>query len=364
MNWLAAICVKRPVFASVLVLVMLVFGIVGYVSLGVDQFPKVDFPTVTITTRQTGAAPENAASTAALYDPGDTITESTATFTQVTVALKRIIGDAEVDEFAEQTRSDQMDQAAAQIALKVRAVAEAFENLFISGDSAGNAKQFDGLRVLCTSGNSNRIGCGGDAIDGAVLTLDDMDALIDTVRGPVDLLIMSQRSKRKLKALFRASGASIESRVELGLPVDYYAGIPIATDESYTAKSPSYTAMLEKVKEKNPDAIYFASYLLDATRSAHVVEELALEHLGYKAIAEEDVCGRGSKALVLAGECYQKLGDTESRKRVCSVVQSMKLRHEAYALAQDFLDNYDPQCPGCAILEVRIPDVFYDMQKR
>lgn len=59
MNWLAVICVKRPVFASVLVLVMLVFGIVGYLSLGVDQFPKVDFPTVTITTRQTGAAPEN-----------------------------------------------------------------------------------------------------------------------------------------------------------------------------------------------------------------------------------------------------------------------------------------------------------------
>ena len=49
--------------------------------------------------------------------------------------------------------------------------------------------------------------------------------------------------------------------------------------------------------------------------------------------------------------------DTESRKRVCGLVQSMKLRHEAYSLAQDFLDQYDPQRPGCAILEVRIPDV-------
>ena len=58
MNWLAAICVKRPVFASVLVLVMLVFGVVGYLSLGVDLFPKVDFPTITVTTRLTGSAPE------------------------------------------------------------------------------------------------------------------------------------------------------------------------------------------------------------------------------------------------------------------------------------------------------------------
>lgn len=40
-----------------------------------------------------------------------------------------------------------------------------------------------------------------------------------------------------------------------------------------------------------------ASYLLDATRSAHPLEELALEHSGYKAIQEEDVCGRGAKAI-------------------------------------------------------------------
>ena len=54
------------------------------------------------------------------------------------------------------------------------------------------------------------------------------------------------------------------------------AGIPIAADESYTAKSPSYTAMLEKVKEKNPDAIYLASYLLDATSLMHQSRQVDL----------------------------------------------------------------------------------------
>jgi DNA polymerase I len=43
-----------------------------------------------------------------------------------------------------------------------------------------------------------------------------------------------------------------------------------------------------------------ASYLLDATRSAHRLEELALEHAGYKALTEEDVCGRGARALAFA----------------------------------------------------------------
>lgn len=43
-----------------------------------------------------------------------------------------------------------------------------------------------------------------------------------------------------------------------------------------------------------------ASYLLDATRSGHRIEDLALEHASYKALTEEDVCGRGAKAVPLS----------------------------------------------------------------
>ena len=43
-----------------------------------------------------------------------------------------------------------------------------------------------------------------------------------------------------------------------------------------------------------------ASYLLDATRSSHPLEELTLEHAGYKALREEDVCGRGARAIPFA----------------------------------------------------------------
>ena len=57
MQWLAELCVKRPVFATVLSLVILVVGSVFYTQLGVDQFPKIDFPVVVITTVQPGASP-------------------------------------------------------------------------------------------------------------------------------------------------------------------------------------------------------------------------------------------------------------------------------------------------------------------
>ena len=43
-----------------------------------------------------------------------------------------------------------------------------------------------------------------------------------------------------------------------------------------------------------------ASYLLDATRPGHPLEDTSLEHLGYKALTEEDVCGRGAKALPMS----------------------------------------------------------------
>src|SRR5262252_7714345 len=58
MQWLAALCVKRPVFASVLILSLSVVGAFAFTLLGVDRFPKVDFPTVVVTTVQPGAAPE------------------------------------------------------------------------------------------------------------------------------------------------------------------------------------------------------------------------------------------------------------------------------------------------------------------
>ena len=58
MQWLASICVRRPVFATVLILFIVVVGIIGYKSLNVDRFPNVDLPMVQVITTLPGAAPE------------------------------------------------------------------------------------------------------------------------------------------------------------------------------------------------------------------------------------------------------------------------------------------------------------------
>src|SRR5258706_7499228 len=58
MQKLAEICVRRPVFATMLIMTLVVLGICSYNRLTVERFPRVEFPTITITTRLPGAAPQ------------------------------------------------------------------------------------------------------------------------------------------------------------------------------------------------------------------------------------------------------------------------------------------------------------------
>jgi hydrophobic/amphiphilic exporter-1 (mainly G- bacteria), HAE1 family len=58
MHKLAEICIRRPVFATMLVLSLTVIGIFCFFGLGVDLLPKIDMPTVVITVSNPGAAAE------------------------------------------------------------------------------------------------------------------------------------------------------------------------------------------------------------------------------------------------------------------------------------------------------------------
>ncbi|MGH9915895.1 MAG: efflux RND transporter permease subunit, partial [Pyrinomonadaceae bacterium] len=57
MQKLAEICVRRPVFATMIILALTVVGIFSFFTLGVDLFPKIDLPTVTVTVTNPGSSP-------------------------------------------------------------------------------------------------------------------------------------------------------------------------------------------------------------------------------------------------------------------------------------------------------------------
>src|ERR671912_2030628 len=58
MRTLADICIRRPVFASMLILALVVVGLAAYTDLGVDRLPSVDLPTISVRTTLPGASPE------------------------------------------------------------------------------------------------------------------------------------------------------------------------------------------------------------------------------------------------------------------------------------------------------------------
>jgi HAE1 family hydrophobic/amphiphilic exporter-1 len=58
MQKLAEISIRRPVFASMIILSLVVVGVASYPQLGVDRFPPVDMPTVVARASLPGAAPE------------------------------------------------------------------------------------------------------------------------------------------------------------------------------------------------------------------------------------------------------------------------------------------------------------------
>src|SRR3990172_8054284 len=171
---------------------------------------------------------EATAPSAAFFDVGDTWTESTPTFTQITAQLKIMGGDADIDNFALATRSNLQDLESAVVQLKAKAVQQLFEQTFVSGDATADPKSFDGLDKLVDPAQSLSMG-----VNGGSLTLDKLDELIDTVKGgKPDILLMSRRSRRIVNKLARTSGSFLEAdRDEFGQMLQFYDGIPIGVSD-------------------------------------------------------------------------------------------------------------------------------------
>jgi len=137
MQKLAEICIKRPVFAAMIILALVVVGASSYFKLGVDRFPAVDVPTVTVRASLPGASPEEAESTLA-----QTLEEAVNTV-----------------EGIEQLRS---------VSSQGRAFVSYFEELARLGGDANEAKNWVTNEVLATL-NERKIGIGSFPLSAARL---------------------------------------------------------------------------------------------------------------------------------------------------------------------------------------------------
>lgn len=172
---------------------------------------------------------EASAGSVDFYSVGDTWTESAMTVTEVSTRLAILGGDADVDAFLQQTYSDPNDLRALVVAAKSKALANKFNDTFFNGDSAVNAKQFDGLKKLSAGTRTMNKGANGE-----LLEVEHLDELIDMIKpGTPHVLFMSKRTRRKLSNLRRTSGSVLETSLDMfGRRVLTYDGIPVEVDDN------------------------------------------------------------------------------------------------------------------------------------
>lgn len=156
--------------------------------------------------------------------------ESTSTVENVSVQLKRIAGQADIDNFIIQTKEDWYDQVAIQLRGKAKRMGEQFRSEVVNGDVSVNPKGFDGIRKLTAADQTLSMGTNGGAI-----TFSALDELVDSVRQQDGkFLMMRQEVWRQIRALNRAMGGNTAETImveNFGQPIRAYDGVPVLINE-------------------------------------------------------------------------------------------------------------------------------------
>jgi hypothetical protein len=213
---------------------------------------------------------ENTLAASQFIVPNVDVPEDASTFTEITVTLRIMAGDVDVDNFIQETEGDHNDQKAIQVALKAKSTARLFSNKFINGDETttynltalgGGAAvanvEFDGLDQLATVAQSFNKGA-----NGASLSFEHLDELLDKVKLGADAFIFSRRSIRTYQKLLRALGGVQPEFVELdnGKRIMAYSGVPILLNDfisdAQTLGSSTDTSVIYALRMNELDGLH------------------------------------------------------------------------------------------------------------
>jgi hypothetical protein len=159
--------------------------------------------------------------------------ESTGTVNPKTETLVILGGDADVDTFIAQTRSNLNDQRAIQTRMKVKSAVYKFQDAFINGDTAVDANSLDGLKKRTTGAQIIDAATNGLPVIGSTdadrfAFMDKLDELIAAVGAPgPDALYMNRQIRQKISSSARRSLVYTQEQDDFGRSVGFYNGIPI-----------------------------------------------------------------------------------------------------------------------------------------
>ena len=154
----------------------------------------------------------------------ESYTASNGVINPITEALVIAGGEVDVDKFIVATQGN--SARATHEAMKVRALSLAWTRKFIKGDTASDAREFDGLQTRITG---SQVQSAGTTANGAALSLYKLDKAIDQTLNPTHM-IMNKTMRRRLTQAARTSsvgGYITMGKNELGQQVHSYNDLPI-----------------------------------------------------------------------------------------------------------------------------------------
>ncbi|MEB5924656.1 major capsid protein [Franconibacter daqui] len=169
---------------------------------------------------------EDSLSEASFIDVNDVVPEGAATFTEHVAKLRILAGDVDVDKFLATTMADTNSQLAIQVRSKVKGLARAFRRNLIQGDSAKDAKSFDGIAKLMSADQG--------IVANASMTFSMLDELVDAVKDlGADCLMVRSEHMRAYRALLRTVnvGPSEVMIENFGRPMLTHNGIPFIVND-------------------------------------------------------------------------------------------------------------------------------------
>lgn len=174
-------------------------------------------------------------STAQFHEPGDTWDESTPVLETGYAYLKILGDDADVDNFALDTRSNKIDIKGTVLANKIKAVQYKFADTFFYGKSSSVAQEFDGLHELIKHTTYNTISV-GSTTSLAALSIAKLRETIDLPRGGVPThMFMTKKMRRLISVYLDSIGDKFPAgRDVFGKPCIVFDGIPIYTTDHIT----------------------------------------------------------------------------------------------------------------------------------
>ena len=205
----------------------------GVIETFVQESPVLDrIPLLQIEGNAYGYNEEATLPGVAFRSVNEAYTESTGTVNQKTESLVILGGDADVDRFIVRTRGNLNDQRATQTRMKVKAAAYKFQDTFVNGDVAVDAKSFDGLKKRLTGAQvidaaTNGMGpvAGGhdffDVLDAAIARVSGINGSNGAIYANAAAIARIKSSARRLGGVEMVREALTQKVVQT------YNGIPL-----------------------------------------------------------------------------------------------------------------------------------------